>query len=85
MRKVLGATLLSALILVTAACAQSEVKKANATEAELDTACEALARVDYDIFNLPVLDVGLRITEVARAINLDHRGTAATQKYCEGR
>ena len=83
MRKAIAALTIVGLIAI--ACAPSSIGLSNATDQELDTACNALSRVGYDYHQINVMAVGGRITEVAAAIHVDHMGPEKTRKYCEGR
>lgn len=78
-------TIAAVLILLAVACAPSSVGLSNATDGELDTACDALAKVGYDYYELNVLATGGRIMEVAASIHTDHAGPEKTREYCEGR
>ena len=83
MRKAIVALAIAGLLAV--ACAPSSIELTNATDQELDTACNALSRVNYDYYQLNPLAVGGRILEVAASIHTDHAGPDKTRKYCEGR
>ena len=67
------------------ACAPSVVEITNATDEEIDRACNALSRVGYDYWQLDVLTIGGRTMEVAASIHTDHQGPEETREYCEGR
>ncbi len=71
--------------LLLIACAPSSVGLSNATDKELDKACNALSKVGYDYHQLNVLAIGGRTLEVAASIHTDHTGPEKTRKYCEGR
>ena len=83
MRKTIAALTIAGLLAV--ACAPSSIGLSNATEQELDTACNALSKVKYDYYQLNVLAIGGRTLEVPASIHTDHAGPDKTQKYCEGR
>lgn len=83
MRKVIGILAIAGLLAM--ACAPSSIELTNATDSELDSACNALGRVGYDYYQLNVLAVGGRTLEVAASIHTDHSGPEKTRKYCEGR
>ncbi len=83
MRKAIAALTIAGLFAI--ACAPSSIDLTNATEEELDTACNALSRVGYDYYQLNVMAVGGRVLEVAASIHTDHAGPEKTRKYCEGR
>ena len=70
---------------IAAACVPAVVEISNATDAELDSACNALSKVGYDYWELDMIDIGGRTMEVAASIHTDHMGPQETQKYCEGR
>ena len=83
LRKTIATITIAGLIAV--ACAPSSIELTNATDDELDRACNALSKVNYDYYELNVLAIGGRILEVAASIHTDHTGPDKTQKYCEGR
>ena len=83
MRKTIAALTVAGIIAL--ACVPSSVEITNATDAELDTACNALSRVGYDYWRLDILTVDGRTMEVAASIHTDHQGPEKTRKYCEGR
>ena len=83
MHKIIG--ILAVVGLLIMACAPSSIELSNATDGELDRACNALGRVGYDYYQLNVLAVGGRTLEVAASINTDHAGPEKTREYCEGR
>ena len=85
MRTRIVAILLAGALTVSIACMPGAGEISGASEAELDRACDALARVGYDYWQLNVLDVGGRILEVAADIHTAHTGPENTRKYCEGR
>ena len=73
------------MMILAIACAPSSIDLSNATDDELDTACNALSKVGYDYYELNVLAIGGRTLEVAASIHTDHAGPGKTQKFCEGR
>ncbi len=83
MRKVIATLTIAGIIAI--ACAPSSTEITNATDEELDRACNALSRVGYDYYQLDITAVGGRIVEVAASIHLDHTGPEETRDYCEGR
>ena len=83
MRKAIAALTIAGLLAI--ACAPSSIGLSNATDDELDSACNSLSKVGYDYYELNVLAIGGRILEVAASIHTDHAGPDKTQKYCEGR
>ena len=83
MRKAIAALTMAGLLAI--ACAPSAVGIANATDEEINRACNALSRVGYDYWQLDVLAIGGRTMEVAASIHTDHQGPEKTRKYCEGR
>ena len=83
MRKAIATLTIAGLLAI--ACAPSSINLSNATDDELDTACNALSKVGYDYYELNVLAIGGRTLEVAASIHTDHAGPGKTQKFCEGR
>ena len=72
-----------ALLLLTACV--SGVSSINATDREINSACNALRRVGYDYWEMDVTRVGGRVLEVAAAIHTDHPGPEATRAFCTSR
>ena len=68
------------MMILAIACAPSSIDLSNATDDELDTACNALSKVGYDYYELNVLAIGGRTLEVAASIHTDHAGPDKTQK-----
>ena len=84
MRKAMAAFILAGIL--TIACALEAGDISNATDAELDNACNILSLYLYDYRWLdgpPILSA--RTIEVAADINTVHPGPEETRKYCEGR
>ena len=81
-RRLLVVVVMSLVIL---SCSPSAGEISGASKGELDRACNALARVGYDHWNLDILAVGGRTLEVAADIHTAHPGPDNTREFCQDR
>ena len=81
----IGVVLLAGIFAVTVACGPKAGEISGATKAELDRACNVLAGVGYDYWQLNVMAIGGRTMEVAADIHTAHPGPKKTRDYCRAR